>query len=49
MLLSDSYGVQIAQVDLITNEIVNFGIVLQGLHLRFVGDLTSAALLINRC
>ena len=49
LLLSDSYGVQIAQVDLITNEIVNFGIVLQGLHLRFVGDLTSAALLINRC
>ncbi len=49
MLLSDSYSVQIAQIDIIANEVVDFGIMLQSLHLRFVGDLASATLLINRC
>ena len=49
LLFSDSDGVQIAQIDLIANEIVNFGIMLQSLHLRFVGDLACATLLIYRC
>ncbi len=49
LLFNDSYSVQIAQIDLIANEIVNFGVVLQSLHLRFVGDLACATLLVNRC